>query len=259
MLSVSKNCKIMGCGGKNGRCGIATCGDCDYGAYGPIASGFVLVPNNIDSHVTNFVQKYPTYRTLTVCEDAIENTANGRGGKKCCETGRKGHKGACASGACGTNLCDDFGFVHHPQDIRPNTVTVLGKVKCTCTRGMLDMDGKCRGECYRLNAVEHESLGFKSWPPIGYVKSVRACGPIVTEACCKKHKKRGCGKCRNVAKCDDSSSSSSSSRTSSFSSTSASWSSSSSSTHRHHHHHSGKHHHHHSGKKSSSSSCGCGH
>lgn len=234
----------MGCGGKNGY-GCGSCGDC-HGNYGEIASGFSSVPDNYNS-VTNFVPKNPAFRSLIVCGKAVENTASRRrrhssSSKDCCDTGSEDWKNSCVGGACGDDVCTNFGFGANnqfPPDIRPESVTVFGKVKCTCTKGMLDMDGKCGGRCHR-DYADGEGLGFVQWPPIGYAKSVRACGPIIKDAGCKKHKH---GKrCHNVADCGSSSGSSS------FSSTKSSSFSSRSRRHRHHHK-----------SSSSSSSCGCGH
>lgn len=187
-------------GGCDLNCG--NCGDCQ-GNYGPIASAFILVPDNFNS-VTNFVPKLPVYRSLQVCDSAVENTGyGGRASRGCCDVDG-GAESCGTSNCCGDeDLCASMGFIRYPQTIRPAAVEVCGKVGCNCGKranhlgaGGEYTDGAC---CGNGGCMESNGLGFLNWPPIGYFKSVKACGPIDSEVCCKKHNRKGCQKCQVVA------------------------------------------------------------
>ena len=177
-------------------------GDCSacQGSYGPIADAFILVPDNFNS-VTNFVPKLPVYRSLQVCDIATENGANARAGKCCDAKDAQEYEG---DGCCGQkNECESFGFIRYPLTIRPTAVQVCGKVGCVCSKGVNHLaDGAERNLnscCGKSGCVEDNELGFLNWPPVGYFKSVKACGPIDSQICCKKHKRKGCVKCKVVA------------------------------------------------------------
>jgi hypothetical protein len=181
----------MSCG--NGKCGKMSCGDCQY-TYGPIASGFVLVPDNFNN-VTNFLPKYPVYRSLQVQQKAVENTAFG---KNCCEGNKDVSEYSTSCGGDG-----DMGFIMFPQRIRPVQVTVCGNITCVCntkpSSGGDIYTGSCCGK--KGSCAEIESHGYINWPPLTYVKDIRACGEINTKVCCRKHKRNDCAKCKVVAQC----------------------------------------------------------
>lgn len=178
-------------------------GGCDFdgnchGSYGPIADAFIRVPDNFNS-VTNFVPKLPVYRTLRVTDKAVSRAYDGYK-SNCCE------KGCCDTGRDSSpfdyneDKGEDMGFILYPHRIRPNAVTVCGKALCHCKDVNCNEELHTTGCCGKASCTELEGA-YINWPPIGYFKSVKACGKITTEAC-KKHGKRDCKKCKVIAKCD---------------------------------------------------------
>lgn len=179
------------------------CGDCDYNQYGPVASAFLAVPDNFNS-VTNFVPKLPVYRALRVCDIATENGAYAKHGSACCDDGSV-HEEYLGNGCCAEEgECDSLGFIRYPTSIRPHAVQVCGTADCVCAKGanhlskgaQHDLSSSC---CSDGNCVEDNALGFVNWPPIGYFKTVKACGPIAEEICSDCHHEHNkCKKCNVV-------------------------------------------------------------
>lgn len=189
----------MGCnGGCNGGSGSCSSGACN-GNYGPVADAFTLVSDNYNS-VTNFIPKRGVYRSVQVVDKAVENT-NARGG--CCDSDKN-----CCDTSAGEPITDaeTLGFLMFPSRPRPETMTICSKLACNCGKKSNQLNnslytGGGEGCCGKSNCVELENHGFVAWPPIGYFRDVKACGPIIQNAC-KKHKRNNCKRCNVVAKCD---------------------------------------------------------